>query len=585
MGKSKRYLDNSYPLPPGFGGKLALPYRWFSGQPLNGHRYTDATGFRYGTASLDPSGHANAYQLLPGYKRFLYVRLPITASPGAAWLAYTEPELSATGLTALGLYGCWEVGNMWERYQFRRQVIEPVAIGASAVMRQGHAKGRGHTWVYVPADFRDREDAEIRLDLPLSWLADEGDRKRLVEVVSSRLHLEDLSPTWHHEDGKFWVQLRVPPKPPAMVRLADVLPVLEDADPAAPVMGLGARDKVVTFDLKLESPHLLIAGGSGAGKSELIAAIVAQFMRQGYGVACLDAKFTSHMWLRKVPGVLYASEAEELHEALVWLDEELLRRARLISSGGDPESLTPLVAVLEEINGATNRLRAYWKEIKTSEDPMMSPALTAMGNLSAMGRELRMHIIMAGQSVTAKASAGAENRENFGARALARATAAQWRMLAPQIKPAPTKRQGPGRWHLVVGDLVRELQAPFSDLKNQEREAALIEWATSGLPVPDVPSMMLAGGGGGGRNDHFPSSDTTTPPTQPGISLRLYAQEAGLELRTLERWRERRGDFPSFVSIGPRGVHLYDKDHLRAYVRERGRDSEPVKVEDMPPWD
>jgi len=577
MSKKDRYRAESYPLPPGFNGRLALPYRWFSGQPLNGHRYTDATGFRYGTTGLDPSGHANAYQLLPGYKRFLYVRLPITLSPAAALGAYLEPVPATMALTAASLYGFRAVGSYWERRVFRREVVEPVAIGLSGVMKKGHVKGKGHEWVLVPEDFRDTEDAFIRVRLPLDWLAEKGDRERLVAMVASRLSIEDLTPTWRMERGKSWVDLKVPPKPPRLVTFQEAKADMEAANEDGPVMGYGPRGKLVTFELKLESPHLLIAGGSGAGKSELIAAIVAQFMRWGYGVLVLDAKFTSHMWLRKVPGVSYASEAEELHDSLIWLDEELLRRARMVSSAADPKaasaSLVPLVAVLEEINGATNRLRAYWKTIKGPEDPMMSPALTAMGNLSSMGRELRIHIIMAGQSVTAKASAGAENRENFGARGLARATAAQWRMLAPQIKPAPTKRGAPGRWHLVVGDALRELQAPFMDLKcvmSESAEADLIGWATGGQPIPDVAAMILEAGVGGGRFDHVPSSD---PPTPQGISLRLYADEAGLELSTLNRWRERRSDFPVEVSIGARGTKLYDRDHLRAYVRDRQREN------------
>jgi hypothetical protein len=579
-GKDKhrdRYHAESYPLPPGFGGKLAMPYRWFSGQPLNGHRYTDATGFRYGTRGLDPSGHANVYQLLPGYKRFLYVRLPITLSPAAAVTAALEPGPTSLALGAAGLYGFHAIGQYWETRVFRREVVEPVAIGLSGVMKKGHIKGRGYEWVLVPEDFRDTEDASIRIRLPLDWLAEVGDRKRLVELVSTRLNMEDLSPTWHMERGQSWVDLKVPPKPPRLVTFQEAMADMAAASEDGPVMGYGARGKLVTFELKLESPHLLIAGGSGAGKSELIAAIVAQFMRWGYGVLVCDAKFTSHMWLRKVPGVAYASEAEELHDALMWLDGELLRRARLVSKSADPKaasaSLEPIVAVLEEINGATNRLRAYWKTIKGPEDPMMSPALTAMGNLSSMGRELRIHIIMAGQSVTAKASAGAENRENFGARALARATSAQWRMLAPQIKPAPTKRLAAGRWHLVVGDALRELQAPFMDLKcvvDEHAEARLIEWATGGQPMPDVAAMILEAGVGGTRFVDLPRQEAVPP---SGISLRQYADEAGLELKTLTRWRERRSDFPVESSMGANNTKLYERDHLRAYVRERQREN------------
>jgi hypothetical protein len=333
-------------------------------------------------------------------------------------------------------------------------------------------------------------------------------------------------------------------------------------------MGRGARGRV-DFDLAMESPHLLLAAGSGAGKSELLAFLVGQFMRRGFGVACLDAKFTSHMWLRRIPGVLYAAESEELHEALIWLDEELLRRARHVASGGNPADLVGLVVVMEEMNSASNRLRAYWRTIKGPGDPMMSPALTALANLASMGRELRMHVLMAGQSLTAKSTGGPEARENFGGRALARATPQQWRMLAPQIKPAPTGRGKPGRWHLVVGERLVEFQAPFMDLKNQLPR--LIEWATGGAPVPDVPAMMA----GDVPVMTTTYEDTETPWSETkssalGISLSDYvAARPGLTLTQLQNWRQRFPEaFPE--AVGTRGrASLYDEHDLDLFVLVR----------------
>lgn len=582
--KRGRHHAESYPLPPGFGKKLALPYRWLSGQPLNGHRYTNATGFRYGSASLDPSGHASTYQLLPGYKRFLYFRLPITAAPALALGAVLEPELSALGLTGVSLFAFHKIGRAWETRTFRREVVEPLSIGLSGVMRRGHVQGQGHRWVHVPADFRDSEDAVVRVQLPMDWLAETGDRTRLVDMCAERLSLEELSPSWHMEGGRRWVDMKVPPKPAGSIAFTDVQADMTAADTSAPILGFGPRNVPVVFDLNLDSPHLIIAGGSGAGKSELIAAIVGKFMRDGAGVACLDAKFTSHGWLEKIPGVLYAAENEELHEALLWLDQELLRRARFIRKAHDREAamseLTRLVVVMEEMNGASSRLRSYWGTIKLNGDPMMSPALTALGNLSSMGRELKMHIVMAGQSLTAKAVGGPENRENFGARAFARATAAQWRMLAPQIKPAPTKRNVPGRWHLVVGDRLTEFQAPFVDLKGKkdpDAERRLIEWATGGQPIPDVVAMMQMSAAATTRMEEVAMSEVVTASM---VSLRTYADESGESLQSLRDWRSRRSDFPVEASRGANNTALFERDHLRDFIRARRREAKAAEAAD-----
>lgn len=573
--KTQPYHAVAYPLPLGFNGRLAAAYRWFSGRPLNGHRYTDSTGFRYGTMATDISGRATPYQLLPGYKRFLYARLPIMLAPAVAAAGVLDPAALGLSTAIAGTLAVPKVVKIKRARVFRRTVIEPVANSVAIVLRERYVSGMGHTWVTVPIDYRDNEAAKIVVRLPMAWTGEDGDRTRLAKVVAERLQVEDITPSWNLSGASPHVAFSVPPKPPALVEWDMARSHLAESSETAPVIGFGPRWKVEAFDLRLEAPHLIIAGASNAGKSEAIATIVSQFMRKGYGILCLDAKFTSHMWLRKIPGVLYASESEELHQALIWLDLELLRRARFVAMGGNPAELVPLLAVLEEMNGASNRLRAYWKSIKGSSDPMMSPALTALQNLASMGREMRVHIILAGQSLTAKAVGGPETRENFGGRMLGRATMAQWKVLAPQIKKPPAKQGPPGRWHIVVGETVREFQVPFSDMKNEE--ARLIEFATGGLAMPDVPAMMaeaeMDGWGGGGEPDNASSE----PPTPEGISLRLYAEEAGINLATLQKWRERRTDFPAWVALGARGVQLFDRDHLRAYVRERLR--EPADVD------
>lgn len=528
---------------------------------MNGHRYTDATFLRHGTMATDISGHAYWWQYLPGYKRALYFRVPTMAMPAVAAAAVLEPRPTAWAASIVTTLAVPAVSNVVRGHRFRVQVAEPVARTVAKVTKERVQHGRGHRAVDIPMDFRDNPEAKIVVRLPMDWVADKGDMARLVDAVSKKLALDEPVASWTLAGHQPFVTLSMPAKPPTEVTFLDMLPAADNCSDTELVMGVGPRSGLVSFSLKTESPHLAIAGGTGAGKSELLAWLVGQLMRRGYGVACLDAKFTSHMWLRRIPGVLYASEAEELHEALLWLDGELLRRARFVAAGGDPKTLQPMVVVLEEMNGATNRLRQYWATIKGSGDPMMSPALTGLGNLSSMGRELMMHIFMAGQSLTGKATAGPENRENFGGRTLARATANQWRMLAPQIKPAPTKRQAPGRWHLVVGDSLREYQAPYVNIKDEE--SRLIGWATGGAPVVDVVAMML----GADRvvvdeREETPWSEATT------CTLPEYAASAGTPLKRLENWRSQRPDFPA--SAGRRGqANLYERADLDAFVAAR----------------
>lgn len=521
---------SSYPMPLGFNGRWAGLYRWFAGRPMNGHRYTDATGFRYGTTALDPSRRASSYHFLPGALRFAYTRAPVMllAPYAASWLLWPLATYLAT--IGLGVMATWRVQRWLARRTHRRTVIEPVAAVAAAVLQERRVLGRGHVWVDVPEGFRDTPEAKVAIRLPDGWVAKDGDRTALVKAVATRLAADELVATWHLSGAKPSVHLAMPPAPPAFVALAGAVQDADSVEDGEVMVGYGPRGRVETFSLTQESPHALINGGSGAGKSVLLAFIVGQFMRRGYGVLVLDAKFVSHMWLRRVPGVHYASEAEQMHEALVWVDGELLRRARLVSTAADMDaaaaSLVPLVVVLEEINGAANRLRSYWKSIKGAQDPQMSPALTALANLANMGRELRVHVLMAGQSITARSTGGPEGRESFGGRFLARATSKAWGMLAPQIKPAPVKRRAPGRWHLVVGDTLKDFQVPFVDLKNEaspDSVAELIEWATGGLPVPDVAAMMA-----GWEPVVVAPQEAENPRPEGATTVREYAMAAGV---------------------------------------------------------
>jgi len=565
-----------WPCPPGFNGRLAGMYRFWSGRPLNGHRYTDATFWRYGTMATDISGHATAYQLWPGWKRVAIVRLPAVATPlatmamamavatGAMAMWVAMAIVATVAIMAMAM-ATWRLVAMAKVRAHRRNVIEPLAVAVARALAKRHVRGHGHEWVDVPMDIRDNPEAIVAIRIPVGWPGDPGERARVTKIVAARLNLTDIQATWDMAGAMPMATFSQQERPVDKLDFTDMAGV--QVPDTLLAMGGGIRRKLVTFSLALDSPHLLIAAGSGAGKSELLAWLVGQFMRRGFGLAILDAKYVSHMWARRIPGVLYASEDEELHNALIWLDDELRRRARHVAAGGDPAGLVPLVVVLEEMTGASNRLRAYWRTIKASGDQMMSPALTALANLSSMGREMRVHILMAGQSLTAKASGGAENRENFGGRVLARATKQQWHMLAQQIKPAPLKKNAPGRWHLVVGDELYEFQAPFMDIKNQPER--LIEWATSGAPLPDVPALMLTGGTGLGQGIYR----SPVPPPQ-GVSLRAFAAQEGLDLAWLRRQIERRPEAPEPVEAAANNTRLYDHGELRTFVAMRSQEQD-----------
>ncbi|MFE4337406.1 hypothetical protein ACFRQM_51495 [Streptomyces sp. NPDC056831] len=133
-----------------------------------------------------------------------------------------------------------------------------------------------------------------------------------------------------------------------------------------------------------------------------------------------------------------------------------------------------MLILLEEINATMKQLARYWEKIRESGDPKASPAVDALNEILYMGRQLRMHVLLVAQSATARALGGPEVRRQFATRILARYSVNAWRMLAPEVHPAPKSTKHHGRAQVVIGGTARETQVLFFT----ETEAR--EWATTG---------------------------------------------------------------------------------------------------------
>lgn len=559
-----------YPLPWGFNGPAASSlYRWFSGRPMNGHRYSDATALHAGRVATDLSRRASAYHMLPGWKRFAYIRLPIMVTPTEAallalpdhalgWL--TDPWVHVSAGTALsslaaGRLFVWRQGRV-----FRSEVLRPLERALQQVLHTREALE-----MEVPRDISGNDSATATISVPEGWVGDDGDRRRFVDVSRDRLRNGALEARWALHGSSPSVELYTPPQPPVSVSFEYAEMDLASSSETAPVLGYGVGESIVTVSLELESPHILINGPSGGGKSELVADVVAQFLRRGYGLVVFDAKFNSHRWLKEISEVSYRAETEDLHTGLLWLEQELMRRARL--SEEEQERLSPLCVVLEEMNSAADRLRAYWAETKPTGAPMKSPALRALQALSTMGREVRMHVIMIAQNAEANATGGPTTRANFGAVIMSgRSTRAQWRMLAKQVRVPPPMQARPGRWALVVGDVVTQLQAPFMNIKKERKR--LTEFVTAGYRIPDTNVLMTQHG-----IPVDPWPEAMSPVDEPTIHMvtlsSFVADRDGLTLVQAQNWRARDKAFPEPVGTGDKGAALYEEIELEKYVASR----------------
>lgn len=557
--------------PWGFQGALHFPFRYFAGRPLNGFRYSDATYLRAATVKVP------LYHRLPGWKRFTYFH---------SWPPYLMVQLGHDAITHVGrelpspLVSGWMTNeSLWwsmsaharaavpvavtvamvkgyralRTREWRKERLEPLAAALSPLIGKVYLPGRTD-WLDIPRSYLDDGGPAVVVQLPVEYSGQGAARKTVVDTVVDRLGMGDVTAEWQMQGSSPRLLVQERAKPPATVGLADLHHHMETAAEDAPVVGLGVEAAPISMNLKLDSPHLMVTGGSGGGKSVLVRAATAHFLHHGARVVVLDPKGDSHLWAKDLPGVTYAYRIEDIHDELVKLGAEQRRRADAAHHGGSIGSR--IVTILEEMNMATPGLRAHWLDIREKRE--MSPALIARDNLAFAGRSLLMNVIAVTQSATSRAYGGPEARENYGMNAMARQSARQWKMINEGL-PMPAFTRHPGRWTFTCGGEVRLVQVVH--LSDDEARS----WSLSGVGVAAKESVK------------DPWLDLVTPDEDTMefnrvITLSQFAERNDLPVKRVRAWSNRDANFPP-VQIPAKGRYgaQYDEAALGLYLLTRTR--------------
>lgn len=465
--------------------------RLLSGRDMDGERRTDATFFKGGRRVLDGvEGRVGPWSYRPGWQRAAS-RLTTLGSLGAGgWFYWTEPEqtlrtLEYGGAGAGGLLltgaAVHAVRSRGQR-ELMREWVEPLHLALAGPLGIPEAT-RPRSYLHVPLNFSD-DDAEIRVDLPVALKFKETD---VAEMIVKKLALQGVSFSWKYDGRNPYVTVKKVHRPPSKVVFSDpkVKELVKKVPESAPLIGLERGQKIVSVDLDAESPHVLVSAGTGGGKSVILRTIASQLIHHGAHGYILDFKRVSHMWARGVKNVEYCRDISDIHDALVRLGAEGQRRihvAEHLGDDADPSAVGPrIVILLEEINATMKQLTRYWEKIKEKGDPKISPAVDALAEILFMGRAVRLHVLLVAQSATARALGGPEMRENFATRILARYTQNAWKMLVPEVQPAPKSTRHIGRAQVVLGGMAHETQVMF--MSDAEARA----WAMAGsAPAPAV---------------------------------------------------------------------------------------------------
>jgi hypothetical protein len=495
-----------------------IAYRFLSGRPLDGVARTDCGYLRPGKRALTLHGHASRWAMLPGWKRqVLRLGSPVAtvtlvqtylAHPGpftatvlattsvvagrairrarARWrmrrfhAAYVEPTLAALrpalGQAPVRLQVSPELGDLVPRLAnpmspaekavraWYGQHVEPVLRwlpdhtmrGLWALQRKMQPVTIWLDRLRVP-----RNDVGPRITLALGVPFVTAEQRQYISaVISAKIPASDLVERWDQVGPKVSASWTVRRRPPSKVGYADLdarLPHLKEWEF---FLGLGAAGKPVIISLKDDSPHIACSAGSGAGKSVLAQAFAVQVLARGGQVVILDRK-GSHRWALGLAGVTYCTTVEQMHHALIALDQ--LAETRNAQALDRPEDWDPgprVFVIAEELNATFYKLRDWWEDNKPKGGKKTSPAVRAFRNLLFMGRSAKVNVFAVAQMLTAHTTGGSESRENFAVRALARYTKNNWQMLAPEAG-MPRASRTLGRWQIVVAGTVTECQVVY----------------------------------------------------------------------------------------------------------------------------
>ncbi|MFC9595787.1 helicase HerA domain-containing protein [Streptomyces sp. NPDC056944] len=575
------------PSPPARGHDEALDNlaevagRFFTGQDLDGARRTDATFWQPGRRVVvkDADGPIRRASYRAGWHRLTVRMATLAAATGAAYGYLHHPDAFTQALTygspaaalATAAAGATYQLKTRERRELMREWIEPLHQALAGPLGiSEHTDPR--TYLHVPVDFTD-DDAEIRIDLPPHLTFN---RDQIAELVLHKLALQNASFSWRLAGRAPHLLVKKKHRPPASLGLhdPDVRELLASVPESAPLIGLGAGRKTVSVDLDHDSPHVLISAGTGGGKSTILRTIACQFLHNGAHACILDLKRISHTWARGIPGVNYCRDIADIHDALLHLGAEGQRRIRLAEELGDdvlaaePGQAGPrIVILLEEINATMTQLRRYWEKIRESGDPKTSPAIDALAEILFMGRQVRLHVLLVAQSATARALGGPEMRENFSTRILVRYTLNAWKMLVPEVHPAPKPTRHPGRVQVVLGGTARETQV----LNLSEAQARA--WAMAGAAGHTSPLTLLkppAPAKPQPNPEPVPEPERSLP-EDDYVGLRAAQRElSGITLAAL-RWA--RANDPEFPTPGGKkgAEFLYRLSELQQWARNRPR--------------
>lgn len=163
------------------------------------------------------------------------------------------------------------------------------------------------------------------------------------------------------------------------------------------------------------TPHFLVNGATGAGKTVLVRGVVLELARREWQVRICDPKRVEFIGLKSWPNVeVVATAVPDIVAVIHDTNVEMERRYQAMENGED-DNFEPIVLVLDEFRYFYGQVNTWWQSVKPARAPKECPILDEFNAIAVLGRTADVHLVVGTQRPDAQ-FLGGDTRDQFGAR-------------------------------------------------------------------------------------------------------------------------------------------------------------------------
>ena len=280
-------------------------------------------------------------------------------------------------------------------------------------------------------------------------------------------------------------------------------------------IGVGRSGEVV-WDLSVPNPHMLIAGGTGGGKSSTERTIVSELPADSE-LVLIDPKRIELKAFEKLPNaVTRARDPREMWDAIEAAHTEMFRRYDIADRENESmlASMPRRFVLIDEGKQLYDMLKRYWNEelkpemaeaAKSGDGPKPPngtepPVWGKLNEILQLGRTARMHVIMCTQQPSGYWM-GTDSRGNYGVRIACGVVEKETSDMVFGSRIATSMPGGPveGRAWIVAGkgetpELAQVYWTPKFDDTLSADDAAILDAIGLHASTKSAPARALSAG-------------------------------------------------------------------------------------------